>query len=167
MKLHIIKCFSDIEMLYKFGKDRWKIVLEDFLFGRTERRTDADCFYIPLQRCRWGIKSPSTLWMGDKKRVLMSQGRASPYDRQSYQRQSSVSNNGDTRAGWMPRRGSNKALYAQTPAETTTGYFAAMRMIMMTKMHLWSTYTCAMRVIRQAKKMWNTNTGIAKKNPPQ
>ena len=63
-------------MLYKFGKDRWKIVavrgLSFVTDGRTEWRTDADCFYIPLQRCWRGIKNgqnPSWdfhLWSNNK-----------------------------------------------------------------------------------------------------
>ena len=55
MKLHIVKFFSDINMLYKFGSVKKLWLWEDFLFGRKDGRTDADCFYIPLQRCWRGI----------------------------------------------------------------------------------------------------------------
>ena len=53
----IIKFFIGINMMYKFGKNRWKIVTVRGLSFRTDGRTDADCFYIPLQRCWQGITS--------------------------------------------------------------------------------------------------------------
>ena len=49
-------------MLYKFGKDRCKIVavrgLSFRTVGRTDGWTDADCFCIPPSRCWQGIKIP-------------------------------------------------------------------------------------------------------------
>ena len=62
MKLHMIKFFIGINMLYKFGKDRWKIVAVGGLHFVTDGRNDG----------RWlFLYPPLTLLTGDKNHLIV------------------------------------------------------------------------------------------------